>query len=278
MRVGDFGVELVPLGEGDLRETDSGHVLARPGTVYGIRLRNFGPLRAVADVRLDDKSVTSSGLVLDPFDTVTLERPVHDAEKGRFTVIAEGNERVFGPDGGRDNPSLGSIVVSFRRELPEKRHRYPSYVSDESRGPSLGSSKPGAPFNPGPIPVPPARPMAPPEWTPPIASARAGGPPKASASLAPHAPEILPPPAETHAPAAPRSAPPLDLIERAAGTGLTGRSSQEFMPVSLGTLETEATVIRLRLVIGTDEAFNEPRPLRSTDELDATPVRPPARP
>jgi hypothetical protein len=40
-----------------------------------------------------------------------------------------------------------------------------------------------------------------------------------------------------------------DATERAAGTGLTGSSGQEFVPVSVGALETEPTVIRLRLVM-----------------------------
>jgi hypothetical protein len=64
-------------------------------------------------------------------------------------------------------------------------------------------------------------------------------------------------------------------IERAAGTGLTGHSDQEFVPVSLGPLESEATLIQLRLVIGTEAALAEDasQPL----EHDA-PARPVARP
>ncbi|HEV8216844.1 MAG TPA: hypothetical protein VGP95_13450, partial [Gemmatimonadaceae bacterium] len=62
MRVGDFSVEVVPYREGTVRELDSGHVLARPGQVYTLRLRNHGPLRAVAEIDIDGKSVTDSGL------------------------------------------------------------------------------------------------------------------------------------------------------------------------------------------------------------------------
>jgi hypothetical protein len=81
---------------------------------------------------------------------------------------------------------------------------------------------------------------------------------------------------ETPAPAQP-AAPNFigDAIERAAGTGLTGSSKQEFVPVHVGQLESEATVIRLRLVIGTDEALAAPRPL---PESDTAPARPAARP
>src|SRR4051812_25935473 len=103
MRVGDFGVEIVPVKGGELREVESGHVLARPGVVYAIRLRNHGPLRAVAEVRIDGKVVSAAGLVLNPWSVAELQRPLDDAEHGRFTVIAEGDERVFGPDGGREN-------------------------------------------------------------------------------------------------------------------------------------------------------------------------------
>jgi hypothetical protein len=67
-----------------------------------------------------------------------------------------------------------------------------------------------------------------------------------------------------------------DAIERAAGTGLTGRSDQQFIPVSLGPLEAEATVIQLRLVIGSEQALADDalRPLVA----DETPSRPAARP
>ena len=102
MRVGDFSVEVVAT-DGGVREIESGHVLAKPGPVYKLRLRNHGPLRAVADVSIDGHSVTGNGLVIDAWKAVDLERPIHATERGRFTVIAEGNEQVFGPDGGRDN-------------------------------------------------------------------------------------------------------------------------------------------------------------------------------
>src|SRR5690349_4142165 len=120
MRVGDFGVELVPVQGGELREVESGHVLASPGVMYAIRLRNYGPLRAVADVRIDGKCVTATGLVLNPWSVAELQRPMDAGEHGRFTVIAEGDERVFGPDGGRENAELGLVEVRFRRELPRE--------------------------------------------------------------------------------------------------------------------------------------------------------------
>lgn len=66
-----------------------------------------------------------------------------------------------------------------------------------------------------------------------------------------------------------------DDVERAAGTGLTGHSSQRFTPTELGPLETEATVVQLRLVIASAEmiASTPPRVAEST-----APVRPAARP
>src|SRR5262245_37410482 len=99
MRVGDFGVEVLPSGGGVVRETESGHVLARPSQVYALRLRNYGPLRCVVRVDIDGKPVTAGGLVLDAWRWTDLERPIDTTENGRFTVVAEGDERVFGPDG-----------------------------------------------------------------------------------------------------------------------------------------------------------------------------------
>ena len=119
MRIGDFAVEVVPRGKGvGVRETGLGPRARPPGQVYALRIRNFGPLRCVADVSIDGRNVTAGGLVIDPWCTEELERPITPDEDGRFTVVAEGDETVFGPDGGRDNPDLGLIDVRFRRELP----------------------------------------------------------------------------------------------------------------------------------------------------------------
>jgi hypothetical protein len=63
-----------------------------------------------------------------------------------------------------------------------------------------------------------------------------------------------------------------DAIERAAGTGLTGSSRQEFIPVHVGPLESEATVIRIRLVIGTEEVLSAARPLPTADDVPARPA------
>jgi len=254
MRVGDFGVEVLAVHGDDIRELDTGHVLARPGAVYALRLRNFGPLRCVANVEIDGKTVTAHGLVLNPYGVVTLERPVDEFETGRFTVVAEGDERVFGPDGGRDNESLGLIEARFRRELP-----------DSSR-PTNARPLPETPSVPFPSILPPGRPMAPSEWSPPGL--------RSSAPERPHTDVSAIARSYTSRNRAP-SAPPSELVERAAGTGLTGRSNQRFEPVFVGTLEHETTVLQLRLVIGTDEAFSAARPLHQTD---STPARPAARP
>jgi hypothetical protein len=261
MRVGDFGVEVVAMANGEVREIASGHVLARAGTVYGIRLRNFGPLRCVAEVHVDGSTVTGRGLVIEAYAVVTLERPVDARDPGRFTVIAEGDERVFGPDGGRDNSDLGCIDVRFRRELPaDAQHRFSALP--HVPGLPLPTRSPREPFDPL-IPSLPARPMAPPEWVPPGMRASATRPVGFSALFQPG----------TSTPDVVRD--DVQRIERAAGTGLTGHSTQEFVPVAIGPLEQEATTITLRIVIGTDDAFLVPRPL---SEAVAAPARPPARP
>jgi hypothetical protein len=288
MRVGDFSVEVVPL-HGGAREIESGHVLGLAGEVYTLRLRNHGPLRAVADVTIDGRPITGGGLVLNAFSMSDLERPVHATERGRFTIIAEGSERVFGPDGGRDNPDLGLIEARFRRELP------PAGLLDVFPHPLPASY-------PRPVPAPPyPRPITSPPH--PYNQSRGtgirGGMPRTGLGGmepeerdGPSGPASLnridalmnagsPPLAEPDAPAGQE---PVDIredrvgrdaIERAAGTGLTGSSSQEFVPVRVGELETEATVIRLRIVIGTAEALAAPRPLPITNEA---PARPAARP
>jgi len=275
MRVGDFSVEVIGAGGGTTHELDSGHVVARPGQVYVLRLRNHGPLRCVAEVSIDGNSVTGNGLVIDAWSTVDLERPIHATERGRFTVIAEGDERVFGPDGGRDNAALGLIEARFRRELPNVAHREPLYEPGVPR-PIVTLPSPG-PSSPEPGPTPPRRPMAPPDWTPltwqagaglsaalPARPGRAGMKPFTSL-LARMARDV-----SVESPAIPEQV--SDAVEGAAGTGLTGSSDQEFVSVSVGALETEATVIRLRLVIGAEEALATPRPLPKTDDAPARPA------
>ena len=244
-------------------------MLARPGQVYFLRLRNLGPLRAVADISIDGHCVTGGGLVIDAWSTVNLERPIHATERGRFTVIAEGDETVFGPDGGRDNADLGLIEARFRRELPGRERR------EAPRMPAIPRPIVTMPSPPTPAPATPGRPFTPPEWTPPTWQAslnrirEAFGPQRfdrPTAFLSPSLPlQELP---------APPAALP-DVIERAAGTGLTGSSSQEFVSVEVGALESEATVIRLRLVVGSEAAIDAPRPLPDTTEA---PARPAARP
>lgn len=230
MRHGDFGVEIIPSSGAGVRELDTGHVLARPGTVYRLRLRNFGPLYAVVAVDVDARTITSGGLVLRPWSYTDLERPVDDDETGRFTVAAEGDEKVFGPDGGRDQDELGLISARFRRELPTGRTRpeLPDGFSIQ-RSTAYG----GAFRYPSPTSI--------------------------DAIMAP---------------SRVRSEPFAD-IERAAGTGLTGHSDQQFVPATLGPLEDEATMIQLRLVIGTEAAIAE-APAVTIE--DPAPARPAARP
>ena len=165
MRVGDFSVEVIGAGGGPTHELESGHVVARPGQVYVLRLRNHGPLRCVAEVSIDSHTVTGNGLVINAWSSVDLERPIHATERGRFTVIAEGDERVFGPDGGRDNAALGLIEARFRRELPNATHREPLHEPTMPRPIVTMPTPPGIP-SPDPGAVPPRRPMAPPGWTP----------------------------------------------------------------------------------------------------------------
>lgn len=248
MRVGDFSVEVVPHNEGRVREVESGHVLARPGQVYRLRLRNHGPLRAVVRIDIDGKSVTDSGLVLRPWSMTDLERPLRDGEHGRFTVTAEGNEAVFGPDGGRDNEALGVIKALFRRELPAPSR--PSEPLDDAVSFDRFGRRP---LHPKPSN---GRSRFSRDWSPPMNVAGAG----------------------TSVGSVPTQMPPLfePDIEGAAGTGLSGHSDQEFVPIHMGPLEDEPTIVTLRIAIGSEAAISEeaPRPLHA----QRVPERPAARP
>lgn len=279
MRVGDFSIEVIAADGHGVRELESGHVLARPGQVYKLRLRNHGPLRAVAEISIDGHSVTGGGLVLGPWSTVDLERPIHATERGRFTVIAEGDEHVFGPDGGRDNADLGLIEARFRRELPQRR----LIEADDPRSYPPSVPRPIVTLpSPEPSPVaPPRYPHTPPRWTPPTWQESARWPGPLGRGVRPATIDAL-----LAGSSLPFDAPPVpgtvaeplpagDAIERGAGTGLTGASDQEFVATDVGPLESEATVIRLRIVIGSEEAIAAPRPLAVPEHA---PARPAARP
>ncbi|HKW10243.1 MAG TPA: hypothetical protein VJO33_07680 [Gemmatimonadaceae bacterium] len=256
MRIGDFAVDVVPRGKGiGIREIGSGHVLARPGQVYALRLRNSGPLRCVAEVSVDGSVVTAGGLVLEPYCTEELERPIAPDEDGRFTVVAEGDERVFGPDGGRDNPDLGLIQVRFRRELPggpERPRPLPPTLAAPSTRTRLSRLTPDVLRSVDPADFPHSRNE--------IRSLLLG---RDAAPSRPSEDDLA---LDDGTP---------DDIERAAGTGLTGHSAQRFVPTQLGPLEREATVIQLRLVIASVEAIQAASSL--VDEQRA-PERPAARP
>jgi hypothetical protein len=278
MRIGDCSVEIIAPDGGAVRELPSGHVLARPGQIYVIRLRNLGPLRALAEVRIDGHNISAGGLVLDPWSSVDLERPVDDSAHGRFTVIAEGDESVFGPDGGRDNPDLGVIEVRFRRELP----RSASHTVVTPLIPTLEPRPLPHERSPSPEPhgFPGRSPAAPPEWMPPSWSSvpsPLGAPAMDPASGRPHflhPTSLMTTGAPVAIPRAPVEIP--DSVERAAGTGLTGESTQRFIPTSIGPLETAATIIRLRIVIGSPSVLGV---LLSDEPLQGeAPPRPAARP
>jgi hypothetical protein len=258
MRQGDFSIEIVPHGDGNVRELDSGHVLARPHQQYALRIRNHGPLYAVTAIRIDGRAVTAGGLVVAPWSATVLERPIGSKDSGRFTVVAEGDEHTFGPDGGRDNEALGLIAAEFRRELPRGNERR----DDPTIVVGVPVDVPSRPL-PG-APVPPQRwPIAPPEWNAPANRSPEPGISRVTAY------QTRPVDSSRDNRHGERG------IERAAGTGL-GHSDQTFEPISLGPLETEATTISLRIVIGTEDAIAETpvRPLENSD----SPARPAARP
>jgi hypothetical protein len=235
MRLRDLTVRLIS-PQGRMAEQDDGRVFARPGMTYRIRLKNHDRNhRMLLGIDIDGRRVTEGGLVLNPSTTIELERPLYDS--GLFTVFAEGNEEVFGEDGGRGNPELGLIEVTARREVRAWRPAPPSVQYD-----SFMSH------------MSPDRPPYPLEGDAVFCE---------SADLdygsAEHNESVFP------------------VRETAAGTGLTGQSSQRFVDVEVGALEDHATVIRLRLVIAPATGLDRPRPLSGSAET-AIPPRPIARP
>lgn len=256
MRTGFLEVQLVP-ESGRMSETPTGHVVALVNQVYKIKLTNHNSRRALVQVKIDGRLVTEHGLVINGFQTVFLERPIHTVERGRFTVFAEGQTEVFGEDGGRDNKDLGVIEVTHQleQETPKVTFTpYPIY-------------RPFAPYNP---------------WYPwyngpynpngvildnndnrNIGAVYASNSVLRSAkcSFTSDQNRVCETAADISA-------------STAAGTGLTGKSDQNFIPVHMGALESAITTIILRLILEAPVDWAKPRPLPGAV---VAPVRPPAR-
>jgi hypothetical protein len=236
MRLNDLTVRLIS-PQGRMSEQDDGRVFARPGMTYRIRLRNHDPNhRMVLGIDIDGRRVTESGLVLDPGAMIELERPLYDS--GLFTVFAEGNEEVFGEDGGRGNPDLGLIEVTARKEVRGWRPPPPSRDVYTSFMPLSASAREPFPLE---------------------------GDDSFFDAAEPDSGQLVLNESISH------------VRETAAGTGLTGQSSQRFVDVEVGPLEEHATVIRLRLVIAPVTGADRPRPLSGSAETPVPP-RPIARP
>lgn len=249
MRQNNVSLKLVPVDGGEMIEGKDGRVLARDGQVYIIEITNHGPRRQIVDVRVDGKLITDSGLVIESFSRTRLERPTTPGEHGRFTVCAEGNEEAFGPDGGRANEDLGLVEVLAREELyrPFPVRPLNPFIL---RGPQTPYAWPtwGTIVNSGSLPM----------------GLYDGGCVRgmqASYSAQSVLPQAM-------------NVSEVD-IARAAGTGLSGHSAQQFRSVEVGPLSDDVTHVALRLVIGTETALRRIRPI---DGSRSVPARPVARP
>jgi hypothetical protein len=282
MRSGNISVVIVALDGGHVVEQADGTVLARPGQVYGVRLTNHRSERAVVHIAIDGSDMTEGGLVLSGNATSTLERPVKAGENGRFTVFSEGNERVFGPDGGRSNPDLGLILVRAQWEKkpdpPTKvhhhhyhhhhdyqwygpyRHPFSPWViygtnatSSDASDSLLRSSVRGtsASVTRGVSNSAAGAPNV--SYTTTenasIGGASIGGEATFSPDSASISTNYVHVDSASFAPA----------VERAAGTGLTGESKQTFQYVVMGAMEPGETVVTLRLVVGNQQIIDADR-------------------
>lgn len=260
MRSGHLEVQLVP-ETGHMAETPTGHVVALAGQVYKIKITNHGPRRSLVQVKLDGRLVTEQGLVLNAWQTIFLERPIHATERGRFTVFAEGQTEVFGEDGGRDNPDLGVIEVTHQLEqVPVAtlepywvrpcwpyRRTYPTFPSPWDYY---------GPYNGGVL----------------YDSQEIIGNNKGFAGSVLRASQDQAQVSWTNT--STLNAPQNVAEAKAAGTGLTGRSDQNFTPTTIGALESAVTTILLRLILEASSDWSRPRPLPGSS---LSPARPPAR-
>ena len=110
MRVDNFAVNIP-----DGIEGGEGYIELPHGTQYRIQLQSYDNRKADAEIKVDGKVV---GIIrVDPYQTVTIERPTHD--KGKFTFYLDGTTEAQKAGLNKVKKSeRGLISITFK---PEKK-------------------------------------------------------------------------------------------------------------------------------------------------------------
>lgn len=274
MRLGTLSVRLrtipesgpIPAAPQDyLPEAAGGYVIAAPGSCYALVLTNHAPQRALVTITIDGRRMTGRGIVVPALSSVQVEGPVDLGAVGRFIALREGHE-ALGEDGGRDRDALGLIEVRYQKERP--------YVA-----PALTIAPfVGQPITTDTIPFQPYRRTIPSPWAPIqqhfwTYTSKIFGNQGGQGSAVPVG-ETVTNPSTSHvtlrsstvgarqpdgalrgvalnAMQATLSGTSVSAVPdraTAVGTGMAGDEVQHWDSVSLGALELEETIIRLRLI------------------------------
>ncbi len=107
-----------------LSERADGSVIVPFETEYQIRLRNKTSRRALAKVYIDDECVTPTGIIVNNFNYVDLDRPTTKRTKFKFVAV-DSFDAVDAGKNRENDPAMGVIRVEF---YPEKERAVPTYL------------------------------------------------------------------------------------------------------------------------------------------------------
>lgn len=125
MYLNDFSVR-IPEGV----ETSGGYVEMRHGQVYRLVLHNGRSVRCDARVEIDGKHVGTWRI--NAYQSITLERPVHD--QGRFTFYKLGTPEASQVGLSEHDPNLGLVKVTFTPEAQIIYTVTTSYYTAQPKG------------------------------------------------------------------------------------------------------------------------------------------------
>lgn len=115
--------------DGKTLKEKGGEVLLPFGSEYSVFLKNINSVKAKAKVFIDGEEVTNGWLVLNPNETIDLERFIQKMDKGNKFKFIERTEKIEEDRGIKADDGLVRVEFKFAKKVVEapEIHRYPVY-------------------------------------------------------------------------------------------------------------------------------------------------------
>lgn len=115
--------------DGKTLKEKGGEVLLPFGSEYSVFLKNINSVKAKAKVSIDGEEVTNGWLVLNPNETIDLERFIQKMDKGNKFKFIERTEKIEDHRGIKADDGLVRVEFKFAKKVVDSPeiHRYPVY-------------------------------------------------------------------------------------------------------------------------------------------------------